>query len=52
MISRISGKVVQRGTNFLLIDIGSLCYEVLVPVTVMQRLDEFIRHEKKVQQEL
>ncbi len=42
MISRISGKVVQKGTNYLLIDIGNICYEVLVPVTVMQRLDQFI----------
>jgi len=42
MISKISGKVVERGSNYLLIDIGNICYEVLVPVTVMQRLDEFI----------
>lgn len=42
MISRISGKVVERGQNYLLIDIGNISYEVLVPLTVMQRLDEFI----------
>ncbi len=42
MISRISGKVVEKGANYLVIDIGNICYEVLVPVTVMQRLDESI----------
>jgi len=48
MISRISGKVVEKGTNFLLIDIGNICYEVLVPVTVMQRLDESISEDGKI----
>jgi len=42
MISRISGKLVERGANYLLIDIGNFCYEVLVPITVMERLDEFV----------
>lgn len=43
MIARISGKIVEIGNNYLLIDVGSLCYEVLLPTTVMQRLDEGIK---------
>ena len=39
MISRISGKVVEKGANYLIVDISGICYEVLVPATVMQRLD-------------
>lgn len=42
MISRISGKVVEKGQSYLLIDTGNICYKVLVPVAVMQRLDESI----------
>jgi Holliday junction DNA helicase RuvA len=45
MISRISGKIVERGTNYLIIDVGSICYEVLIPLTVMQRLDENVRED-------
>ncbi len=45
MISRISGKIVERGTNYLLIDVGSICYEVLIPLTVMQRLDENVSED-------
>lgn len=42
MITRISGKIIEKGNNYLGIDIGGLCYEVLVPSTVMQRLEENI----------
>lgn len=48
MISRISGKLVERGVNYLLIDIGNFCYEVLVPITVIERLDEFINSDGAV----
>lgn len=40
MITRISGKIIEKGNNYLNIDIGGICYEVLIPPTVMQRLDE------------
>lgn len=43
MIARISGKIVEIGNNSLLIDVAGLCYEVLLPTTVMQRLQENIR---------
>lgn len=40
MIARISGKIIEKGTNYLIVDVGGICYEVLIPQTVMQRLDE------------
>jgi len=40
MISRISGKVIEKGTNYLSVDVGGICYEVLLPATVRERLDE------------
>lgn len=40
MISRISGKIIEKGSNYLVLDTGAICYEVLIPQTVMQRLDE------------
>ena len=48
MISRISGKIIEKGTNFLLIDIGGICYEVFIPAAVMQRLDEGVDKDGKV----
>jgi len=39
MISRITGKVVEKGSNYLLLDVGGLSYEVFIPHTVMQRLE-------------
>lgn len=40
MISRITGKIVEKGANYLLIDVSGICYEVLIPQAVMQRLDD------------
>lgn len=40
MIVKINGKISSRGANCLTIDTGGMHYEVLVPATVMQRLDE------------
>lgn len=48
MISRISGKIIEKGSNNLLIDIGGLCYQVFLPTTVMQRIDECISPEGMV----
>ncbi len=42
MITRICGKIIEKGNNYLNIDIGGITYEVLVPATVMQRLEENI----------
>ncbi len=48
MIARICGKVTEKGPNFLLIDINGIYYKVFVPLTVMQRLDEIITGDGKV----
>ncbi len=45
MISRISGKVVEKGLNYLILDTGSISYEILIPQMVMQRLDENISQD-------
>ena len=42
MISRICGKVVEKGINYLTLELGGICYEVFVPAAVMQRLDQNI----------
>ncbi len=48
MIARICGKVIDKGSNFLLIDINGICYKVFIPLTVMQRLDENVGVDEKV----
>ncbi len=40
MIARISGRVIEKGINYLIIDVGGICYQVFIPAAVMQRLDE------------
>jgi Holliday junction DNA helicase RuvA len=40
MIARISGKVIEKGINYLVIDVAGISYEVFIPQTVMQRIDE------------
>jgi len=40
MIARISGKVIERGINFLIINVGGISYEVFLPSAVMQRLGD------------
>jgi Holliday junction DNA helicase RuvA len=42
MIARLAGKIIERGTNYLLIDNAGITYEVFLPVTSMQRIDEII----------
>jgi len=41
MISRISGKIIEKGSNYLVIDLHGVAYQVFVPTTVMQRVDDF-----------
>jgi Holliday junction DNA helicase RuvA len=40
MIARISGKIIEKGPNYLLIDNAGITYEVFMPVTSMQRIEE------------
>lgn len=48
MISRITGKVLEKGNNFLVLDSGSLSYDVFIPACVMQRIDESIGPDNKI----
>ena len=40
MIARICGKLVEKNDLSVLVEVGGICYEVLIPATVMQRLDQ------------
>ncbi|MDO8489077.1 MAG: Holliday junction branch migration protein RuvA [Candidatus Omnitrophota bacterium] len=42
MISRISGKTLEKGLNYLILDLGGLSYEVFIPACVMQGIDKSI----------
>ena len=48
MIARIWGKVTERGTNRIIIDVGGISYEILIPSAVMQHLDEGIDSEGRI----
>lgn len=45
MIARLNGKIVEKGINYLIVEVGGICYEVLLPTCVMQRLDNSIRED-------
>jgi len=40
MIARLSGKIVEKGNDYLLVEVGGISYEVLLPQAVMQRIEE------------
>jgi len=40
MISRITGKISEKGDNYIVLDLGGIGYDIFVPVCVMQRIDE------------
>ena len=42
MIYKISGKLIEKRENSVLLDVGGICYEVLVPGAVMQSLENSI----------
>lgn len=48
MISRVAGKVLEKGKNYLVLDLGSFCYDVFIPACVMQRIDESIGPDEKI----
>lgn len=48
MISRISGKVIEKGSNYLVLDLGALSYEVWIPACVMQSIDSALTPEHKI----
>jgi Holliday junction DNA helicase RuvA len=48
MIARISGKIIEKGQNYLIIDVGGISYEVFLPSAVMQRLENNISDDGRV----
>lgn len=48
MIARISGKVTEKGTNYLIIDTGGISYEVFLPACVMQRIEQNLSGDNTV----
>jgi len=40
MISGISGKIIEKGNNYLILEVNGIFYQVLIPAAVMQRIDE------------
>ena len=45
MIARIHGKVIEKGSNNLIIDVGGVSYRVFIPAAIMLRLDENINSD-------
>ncbi|MBN1912949.1 MAG: Holliday junction DNA helicase RuvA [Candidatus Omnitrophica bacterium] len=43
MISRVSGKIIERGQNYLIIEVSGISYEVLLPSAVIERLPDEAR---------
>lgn len=48
MIARISGKVTEKGSSHLLLEVNGIYYKVLVPITVMQRINKDISEGSEV----
>lgn len=44
MISRIKGKIIDKKENSVLIDVNGICYEILIPVSIMDSI-EFLNSE-------
>jgi Holliday junction DNA helicase RuvA len=42
MISGISGKLVEKGENYLILNVNGISYQVLIPTTVMQRIGDAV----------
>jgi len=48
MISRISGRLVEKGSNYLVLDLGGLSYEVFIPACVLEGIDAALTPEGKL----
>lgn len=46
MIAQISGKIIQRKNDSIIIDTNGICYEILIPQIIMSRIDEFVLDER------
>ncbi len=48
MIARISGKIIEKGLNCLVVNVGGVSYEVFIPAIIMQRLNEDVSSDGMV----
>lgn len=48
MIAGISGKLVEKGSNYLVLDVNGISYQVVIPTTVMQRIDDVVGTDGKI----
>ncbi|MDP2927208.1 MAG: Holliday junction branch migration protein RuvA [Candidatus Omnitrophota bacterium] len=48
MISRITGFVTEKGSNYLVLDLGGLSYEIFIPACVMQGLDSAMSSDGRI----
>ena len=48
MICRISGKLIEKKTDSIVLDANGICYEVLIPGAVMQCLENSVQLEEMV----
>lgn len=48
MIAQISGRMIKKGNESLLIEVGGISYEVFLPQTVMQRIEENLDTDGKI----
>lgn len=49
MISKICGHIRGKKENILLIEIGGICYEVLIPRAIMYSVDNSIKSDGKIE---
>jgi len=48
MISHISGKLIEKDNSNVIIEVGGICYEILVPPAVMNALDQNIQPDGNI----
>lgn len=48
MIVQISGKLIEKNSQSVVIDVNGLYYDVMIPVSVLQRIDEIIDADNKI----
>lgn len=48
MISGITGKITEKGDNYLVLDVSGISYQVLIPAAVMQRIEEGVDSEGRI----
>ena len=48
MISRISGKLIQKKEDSVILDVNGLCYEVLIPGSVMKGLEAQLQKDNTI----